>query len=103
MARDVGSFALALVMKGLPFLIFLLILAGRVFGAGFGFALGAITMFTSALMILPATTRSLSRPVSSPVAPGWSIWSSMIWRLMVIPLRFTNILPPVWRSRTSGR
>ena len=31
-------------------IFFLLILAGRVFGAGFGFALGAITLFTSALI-----------------------------------------------------
>lgn len=35
---------------GFELVFFLLILAGRVFGAGFGFALGAITMFTSALI-----------------------------------------------------
>ncbi len=35
---------------GIELVFFLLILAGRVFGAGFGFALGAITMFTSALI-----------------------------------------------------
>ncbi len=35
---------------GLDLVFFLLILAGRVFGASFGFALGAITLFTSALL-----------------------------------------------------
>lgn len=35
---------------GIELVFFLLILAGRVFGAGFGFALGAITMFTSGLI-----------------------------------------------------
>lgn len=35
---------------GIELVFFLLILAGRVFGAGFAFALGAITMFTSALI-----------------------------------------------------
>ena len=35
---------------GFELIFFLLILAGRVFGAGFGFALGAITLFTSALI-----------------------------------------------------
>lgn len=35
---------------GFELIFFLMILAGRVFGAGFGFALGAITMFTSALI-----------------------------------------------------
>ncbi|MFT4218159.1 MAG: ECF transporter S component [Micropruina sp.] len=35
---------------GFELVFFLLILAGRVFGAGFGFALGAITLFTSALI-----------------------------------------------------
>lgn len=35
---------------GIELVFFLLILAGRVFGAGFGFALGAITLFTSALI-----------------------------------------------------
>ncbi len=35
---------------GFELVFFLLILAGRVFGAGFGFALGAITLFTSALL-----------------------------------------------------
>lgn len=35
---------------GIELVFFLLILAGRVFGAGFGFALGAITLFTSALL-----------------------------------------------------
>lgn len=35
---------------GLDLIFFLLILAGRVFGAGFGFALGAVTLFTSALL-----------------------------------------------------
>lgn len=35
---------------GFELIFFLIILAGRVFGAGFGFALGAITLFTSALV-----------------------------------------------------
>lgn len=35
---------------GLDLIFFLLILAGRVFGAGFGFALGALTLLTSALL-----------------------------------------------------
>jgi energy-coupling factor transport system substrate-specific component len=35
---------------GFELVFFILILAGRVFGAGFGFALGAITLFTSALI-----------------------------------------------------
>lgn len=35
---------------GFELVFFVLILAGRVFGAGFGFALGAITLFTSALI-----------------------------------------------------
>lgn len=35
---------------GLELVFFLIILGGRVFGAGFGFALGAITMFSSALL-----------------------------------------------------
>ncbi|WP_427383320.1 ECF transporter S component [Janibacter sp. G56] len=35
---------------GLETVFFLLVLAGRVFGAGFGFALGAITLFASALL-----------------------------------------------------
>lgn len=35
---------------GFELVFFLLILAGRAFGAGFGFALGAITLFTSALI-----------------------------------------------------
>ena len=35
---------------GFELIFFLMILAGRVFGAGFGFALGAITMFTSSLI-----------------------------------------------------
>ena len=35
---------------GFELIFFLIILAGRVFGAGFGFALGAITLFTSALI-----------------------------------------------------
>ena len=35
---------------GFELVFFLLILAGRVFGPGFGFALGAITLFTSALI-----------------------------------------------------
>lgn len=35
---------------GFELIFFLMILAGRVFGPGFGFALGAITMFTSALI-----------------------------------------------------
>ncbi len=35
---------------GFELIFFLMILAGRVFGAGFGFALGAITLFTSALI-----------------------------------------------------
>ncbi|CAL8967923.1 hypothetical protein PROP_00159 [Propionicimonas sp. T2.31MG-18] len=35
---------------GFELVFFLMILAGRVFGAGFGFALGAITLFTSALI-----------------------------------------------------
>jgi len=35
---------------GFELVFFLLILAGRVFGAGFGFALGAVTMFSSALI-----------------------------------------------------
>lgn len=35
---------------GFELIFFLMILAGRVFGAGFGFALGAITLFTSALV-----------------------------------------------------
>ncbi len=35
---------------GFELVFFLMILAGRVFGPGFGFALGAITMFTSALI-----------------------------------------------------
>jgi energy-coupling factor transport system substrate-specific component len=35
---------------GFELVFFLLILAGRVFGAGFGFVLGAITLFTSALI-----------------------------------------------------
>ena len=35
---------------GVELVFFLLILAGRVFGAGFGFALGALTLFTSALI-----------------------------------------------------
>ena len=35
---------------GLELVFFLMILAGRVFGAGFGFALGAITLFTSGLL-----------------------------------------------------
>ena len=35
---------------GLDLVFFLLILAGRVFGSGFGFALGAVTLFTSALL-----------------------------------------------------
>ncbi|MFT3861907.1 ECF transporter S component [Micropruina sp.] len=35
---------------GIELLFFVLIVAGRVFGAGFGFALGAITLFTSALI-----------------------------------------------------
>jgi len=35
---------------GFELIFFLMILAGRAFGAGFGFALGAITLFTSALI-----------------------------------------------------
>lgn len=35
---------------GLELIFFLLILGGRVFGPGFGFALGALTMFSSALL-----------------------------------------------------
>lgn len=35
---------------GFELVFFVLILAGRVYGAGFGFALGAITLFTSALI-----------------------------------------------------
>ncbi|MEN0071467.1 MAG: ECF transporter S component [Propionicimonas sp.] len=35
---------------GLELVFFLIILGGRVFGPGFGFALGAITMFSSALL-----------------------------------------------------
>ena len=35
---------------GFELIFFVMILAGRVFGAGFGFALGAITLFTSALI-----------------------------------------------------
>jgi len=35
---------------GFELVFFMMILAGRVFGAGFGFALGAITLFTSALI-----------------------------------------------------
>ena len=35
---------------GIELVFFLLILAGRVFGAGFGFTLGAITLVTSALL-----------------------------------------------------
>lgn len=35
---------------GFELIFFLMILAGRVYGAGFGFALGAITLFTSALI-----------------------------------------------------
>ncbi len=35
---------------GVDLIFFLLILGGRVFGAGFGFALGCITLFTSALL-----------------------------------------------------
>ena len=35
---------------GFELIFFLIILAGRVFGAGFGFTLGAITLFTSALI-----------------------------------------------------
>jgi energy-coupling factor transport system substrate-specific component len=35
---------------GFELIFFLMILAGRVFGPGFGFALGAITLFTSALI-----------------------------------------------------
>ena len=35
---------------GFELIFFLLVLAGRVFGAGFGFALGAVTLFTSALL-----------------------------------------------------
>ncbi len=35
---------------GFELIFFLMILAGRVFGAGFGFALGAVTLFTSALI-----------------------------------------------------
>jgi len=35
---------------GLDLVFFLLILAGRIYGAGFGFALGATTLFTSALL-----------------------------------------------------
>ncbi len=35
---------------GFELIFFLIILAGRVFGPGFGFALGAITLFTSALI-----------------------------------------------------
>jgi len=35
---------------GFELVFFLLILAGRVFGAGFGFTLGAVTLFTSALI-----------------------------------------------------
>lgn len=35
---------------GLEAVFFVLVLAGRVFGAGFGFVLGALTMFSSALL-----------------------------------------------------
>lgn len=35
---------------GFELIFFLIILAGRVYGGGFGFALGAITLFTSALI-----------------------------------------------------
>lgn len=35
---------------GFELIFFIMILAGRVFGAGFGFTLGAITLFTSALI-----------------------------------------------------
>ncbi|MFT4296503.1 MAG: ECF transporter S component [Micropruina sp.] len=35
---------------GIELVFFVLILAGRVFGPGFGFALGAVTLFTSALI-----------------------------------------------------
>lgn len=35
---------------GFELIFFLIILAGRAYGAGFGFALGAITLFTSALI-----------------------------------------------------
>lgn len=37
-------------VTGFTFLFFLLIPAGRVFGAGFGFVLGCLTLFASALM-----------------------------------------------------
>lgn len=37
-------------LTGFTFLFFLLIPAGRVFGAGFGFVLGALTLFASALI-----------------------------------------------------
>jgi len=36
---------------GFELVFFLLILAGRAYGAGFGFALGAITLFTSSLIV----------------------------------------------------
>jgi energy-coupling factor transport system substrate-specific component len=35
---------------GFELIFFVMILAGRVFGSGFGFALGAVTLFTSALI-----------------------------------------------------
>ncbi len=35
---------------GIEFVFFFIVLGGRVFGAGFGFALGSITLFTSALL-----------------------------------------------------
>ncbi|MDR3069649.1 MAG: ECF transporter S component [Propionibacteriaceae bacterium] len=37
-------------LAGFELVFFLLILGGRVFGAGFGFALGSVTMLTSALL-----------------------------------------------------
>jgi energy-coupling factor transport system substrate-specific component len=37
-------------LAGLELVFFLLVLAGRVYGAGFGFALGALSLFASALL-----------------------------------------------------
>ncbi len=63
---------------GFELIFFLMILAGRVFGAGFGFALGAITLFTSALITVrrrargcpTRCSRGLRRPVRRLAAPG---------------------------------
>ena len=68
---------------GIELVFFLLVLAGRVFGAGFGFVLGTTTLFASALLTggvgpwLPYQMLGAAWIVGrrlAPVRPGGPIW-----------------------------